>query len=156
MDKTYTSEAVLERMRARKDEMHVTNAWIADETDVPESTVTKLFNGSIKSPTLDTILPVARALGVSLDDPESLPAPSKSKGAPGDQFLTLLIDSYTSQLRSKDRWLLGSLGVNIALVAVLAFLVLWDVTHPDMGWIQYATANGWEGMSQWIRDIFMI
>lgn len=156
MDKTYTSEAVLELMRDRKEELHVTNAWIADESGVPESTVTKLFNGTIKSPTLDTVLPVAKVLDVSLFDPEALPAPPKSKSVPGDQFLTLLIDSYTSQLRSKDRWLLGSLGVNIALVAVLAFLVLWDVTHPDMGWIQYAKSHGWMEIGDWLRGFFAV
>lgn len=158
MDRTNTADPVIEALIAKKDELHVTNAWIAAESKVPESTVTKVLNRSIKSPTFDTIVPIAKALGVPLGplvEAQSAPnAPTKIMA--GDHFLTMLIDSYTEQLRTKHRWLLGSVIVNLILAAVLVFILVWDLTHPDLGWIQYAKARGWMEIGDWLRGFFAL
>lgn len=143
MDKSTTlSETLMECLIARKEELKITNAVIAERTGVPESTVTKLFNRTIKSPTFDTLAPIAKELNVSLDavlEMEHADAPTMSKPSVDDRIFKMLIESYTSQLRNKDRWILVLAVLFIALVAVLAFFVIYDVTHPDMGWVQYAT-----------------
>ena len=58
---------IVERLKSKKAEMGVTNAWIEKMSGVPESTVTKVLNGTNKSPTIATIGPIAAALGVSID-----------------------------------------------------------------------------------------
>ena len=158
MDRMNTAVPVIEALIAKKEELHVTNAWIAEKSKVPESTVTKVFNRSIKSPTFDTLAPIARVLDVSLD---TLAAAQSAPNAPtkimaGDHFLTMLIDSYTEQLRTKHRWLLGSVIVNLILAAVLVFVLVWDLTHPDLGWIQYAKALGWMEIGDWLRGFFAL
>lgn len=57
---------IVEKLIAKKAELHVTNAWIAENSKVPESTVTKVLNHTNKSPSFATIIPMAEALGVSL------------------------------------------------------------------------------------------
>lgn len=59
-------ENIVEKLIAKKAELHVTNAWIAENSKVPESTVTKVLNHTNKSPSFATIIPMAEALGVSL------------------------------------------------------------------------------------------
>lgn len=59
-------ENIVEKLIAKKGELHVTNAWIAEKSKVPESTVTKVLNGTNKSPSFATIIPMAEALGVNL------------------------------------------------------------------------------------------
>lgn len=57
---------IVSKLIAKKAELRVTNAWIAEKSHVPESTVTKVLNGTNKSPSFATIIPMAEALGVSL------------------------------------------------------------------------------------------
>ena len=59
-------ENIVEKLIAKKAELHVTNAWIAEKSKVPEHTVTRIMNRSSKSPSFATIIPIAEALGVSL------------------------------------------------------------------------------------------
>jgi transcriptional regulator with XRE-family HTH domain len=59
-------ENIVEKIVAKKAELHVTNAWIAEHSKVPEHTVTRIMNGTSKSPSFATIIPIAEALGVSL------------------------------------------------------------------------------------------
>lgn len=57
---------IVEKLIEKKAEMGVTNAWIAEKSGVPESTVTKVMNGTNKSPTMATIIPIAEALNVPI------------------------------------------------------------------------------------------
>lgn len=59
-------ENIVEKLIAKKAELHVTNAWIAEKSKVPEHTVTRIMNRSSKSPSFATIIPIADALGVFL------------------------------------------------------------------------------------------
>ena len=70
MDKgktTYPSDPVIESLSAKREEMGVTIAWIAEKSGIPESIVTKIFNRSIRNPSFDTIVPIAETLNISLD-----------------------------------------------------------------------------------------
>lgn len=158
MDKSTTlSETLMECLIAKKEELKITNAVIAERTGVPESTVTKLFNRTIKSPTFDTLAPIAKELNISLDavlEMEHADAPTVSKMSPDDRIFGMLIDSYTSQLRGKDKWIIALASILVGLVAVLVFFVIYDVTHPDMGWVQY-TAFAKSAMSK-ITDYFRL
>lgn len=155
MDKTYISDSVLERLKAKKEETGKTNAVIAEESGVPESTVAKLFNGTIKSPTLDTVLPIAGVLKVPIGVPGDLVEVKKQPPA-DHHYLNMLIDNYKSQLQSKDKWLAVSMTANAVLVFAILFVLIWDITHHDMGWVQYATAMGWMNVSDWIHGFFAL
>ena len=45
----------------------ISSKQIAELCNVPEKTVTRIFNGSTPNPTIDNILAIVRALGGSLD-----------------------------------------------------------------------------------------
>ena len=150
MDKTaLASELLIDAMVKRKEELHVTCAQIAEQSGTPESTVTKVFNRSIKSPTLDTLIPIAQALDISIDSifaktvekaaektVAATSIPAKMLVSQEDKFLNLFIETYDKtindykeQLRNKDRWIKVLVGILIACVSVLAFIAVYDITH---------------------------
>lgn len=156
--KTY-SDLLIECLIAKKEELQLTNAVVASKSGVPESTVTKLFNRTIKSPTFDTVAPVAEALGVSLDAligveyaDVTISSATDSRFATDSRLFTALIDSYTRQLSIKNRWITLLAAALFAVLALALTVVVYDVTHPTVGWVQY-TAYA-RSLVQGLRDIF--
>lgn len=156
MDRTtLASEMLIDALIKKKDELHVTCAQIAEQSGTPESTVTKVFNRTIKSPSLDTLIPIAQVLDVSMDSifvktvekaaektvaASSIPA--KMLVSQEDKFLDLFIDTHNKQindfkeqLHHKDRWIKVLVGIVVACIAVMAFVIIYVVTHLNIGMI---------------------
>ena len=57
----------LENLRELKKEKGVTNKWIAEATNLPERTVTRIFSGDTDNPYVDTLHRLVTVLGGSLD-----------------------------------------------------------------------------------------
>ena len=77
------SDILLHCLVQQKEALGYTNAIIAEMSGVPESTVTKVLNGANRSPGFETISPIARVLGVLLDEL------SVKETAPPDDWGTL-------------------------------------------------------------------
>lgn len=141
---------IIDKLTEKKKELGVTNAWVSEKSGVPESTVTKLLNGTIRNPTMPTLAPIASALGISIDTGEDLRPPEVS---PTDKYIDMLIASYKTQLASKDenyraqlkyrdKWI-SILAAALAAVILLEFaVILYDITNLDRGWIRSMWANG--------------
>lgn len=78
---------VLDTLKAMKKACGKTTAEIAKASGIPEPTLTKLFAGVTKNPTLGTMRDVTHAMGYTLDDLERRPGeienPLTPKGARG-------------------------------------------------------------------------
>lgn len=57
----------LENIRELKKERGATNKWIAEATNLPERTVTRIFSGDTDNPYVDTLHRIVTVLGGSLD-----------------------------------------------------------------------------------------
>lgn len=149
----YPSEAAVSCLSARRRELGLTYAALAQKCGMSESTITKVLRGDVPNPTFDTIAPIASALEISLDtlsvvskggqQSSTIPAPEKSMDR---AVLDMLVESYSAQIemykaqvREKRIWNIVFVSTSIAVTLTLAFIVIYDATHPDMGWIQYAT-----------------
>lgn len=156
MDRTtLASEMLIDALIKKKDELHVTCAQIAEQSGTPESTVTKVFNRTIKSPSLDTLIPIAQVLDVSMDSifvktvekaaektVAATSIPAKMLVSQEDKFLDLFIETHNKQindfkeqLQHKDRWIKVLVGIVVACIAVLAFVTIYVVTHLNIGMI---------------------
>lgn len=141
-----SSENLVQKLVERKEELGYTNAVIAEISGVPESTVTKVFNGTNRSPTYDTISPISHALGVSLDtitvieetaekSESAKPAEAKPRD---DRFVNYVIFSTEARIKNKEKWL-NRLSIAVAALMVLLILwLIWDYTHLDRGFIRYS------------------
>lgn len=109
---TTVSESFVQLCKERKETLGITNSAIAEKTGIPESTVTKLFNGTIKSPSLETVLPIANLLNISLnemavieDNPcnpsQPIVQPMSAVSPIIDQLTKQLTDAYDKQLKMK-------------------------------------------------------
>lgn len=134
------SEMLVECLKLRKDELHYTNAQISERSGIPESTVTKIFNGTNRSPSFDTIAPIARILGVSLDTLIASDASTDhSDGVQqpsNDRLIAYVIASTEKRIRSKDRWICILATILIIILGLAISFTAYDVTHPEVGWVR--------------------
>lgn len=157
---------IVERLKAKKAEMGVTNAWIEEKSGVPESTVTKVLNGTNKSPTIATLGPIAAALGVSIDAGVIVSTEDTKTDrpiVPEDIYLKMLIASYDRQLenaeariRRKNKWILA-FAVTFAVMFVLLLLVmLYDATRPEIGWFRYQEMMRGMSVADVLKKMFTV
>lgn len=150
----YDTEALIEALRKAKDASDLTNADIEAESGIPESTIAKLLGGRTPNPTFETVARTAYALDVSLDtlskaaiQPETLPEISTPDNPLTTTLSRQLVRSYEREIQrgqERERKLerrntIKDIIIVVALAGLL-FYLLWDITHPTEGMIQYGTA----------------
>ena len=59
---------MIEKLQELKKKSHMTNQQIAEKSNVPESTVARIFSGKTPNPTVTTVISMARAMGASPAD----------------------------------------------------------------------------------------
>ena len=96
----------LDRLKELKKEKNVTTKWIAEETNLPERTVARIFSGDTDSPYADTLHRIVSVLGGSLD---SILADSK----------VVVGDSTLSTLQAEVERLNSEMAIISAEAAVL-------------------------------------
>ena len=89
----------LEKFKEAKAERKISNATISTLANIPLATVTRFFNGNTPNPTVETVVPIANVLGISLDEVFCLKEPNQK---PLDPNVEAVICSYTELLKEKD------------------------------------------------------
>ncbi len=59
---------MIEKLRQMKEKSHMTNQQIAEKSNIPESTVARIFSGKTPNSTITTVTAMARAMGGSAAD----------------------------------------------------------------------------------------
>lgn len=170
-------QKLVEKLIEKKAELGVTNAWIAEESGVPESTVTKVMNGTNKSPQMATLVPIAEALDVPLSSKTIERITAQSEPAPTTEMVNQTIaamershERLTAEMEKriadKDRqirhmwWVIIILAI-LFLSCVIGFVILYIYDHsvPDRGWITQSTeyARRFTGqVTDFIKEIFTV
>lgn len=141
---------ICERLKAVKEAKNMTNQQLADLSDVPIGTVNRILSLSTDNPGINTILALATALEISLDELVEAPVPPPVE-------LDALTVAYEKQLEEKDKRIadkdkriedkdieLRYRGKWIKILfasflVVIAFLIAWliiDIVNPAVGWIR--------------------
>lgn len=166
-------------LNIKKNELGLTNQEISNLSGVPKSTVDRILRSDdCASTNLITAVDLVKALGGSLDEAMGISRPLRltPEDVPDDlpgiisRVCELLDkvqrmhhavhrekDAITAEyMRFRTRVLIGSLLVNAVFVALL----IYDLTHPEIGWIEYellshlqqGMAAGWPVcVSRWFR-----
>lgn len=156
-EKGVVSVNIGDNLKALQDKAGMTTAQLAEKSNLPVDTINKIRSGATRSPNADTLARLSVALGVPVD--VLLAEDGKPQSASG-----LLPDNTMYQLylaamaRQKESYELtiSSLGkshaqtlahvernsrrwfwVAVVLMAFIVFILVWDITHPTMGYIQY-------------------
>lgn len=124
-----------ERAKPLKDKGKITLKQIADACNISESMVSRYLNGVVVPPE-DIARNILEVLQLAADaEPQAAPLPDLAS------FYMSALESqraaYESSLSDartdKRRWFI----VAIILIVFIMFLLGWDITHPDMGYIRY-------------------
>ena len=109
-----------------------TNQKLADKSGVPLSTITRIRNGQTDNPSIQNVLDIATALGVSIDELTGIKQVEQKYSSDDN-----LIELYREMNRRKDKYLKWSF---IALLSILVFLVILlcvDLMVHDIGYFRY-------------------
>lgn len=141
--------AVFDRLDTLRKEKGLSYAALAEITGYSESTVMRYFTDHTKNPAFTTVVSLALALGVSLD--WVIGAQTDAPASPENPYLDVIgayqegmsrMEECITSLSKTSRHSLTVSRIALAiLLLVLAAVIAWliyDITHPDRGWIQYA------------------
>ena len=138
----------VEKLKMIKEDKNLTNVEIANLSNIPLATITRVFSGQTPNPTFETISRVAIGMGVSLDElcglkqPDAPPIPSPIEDT---------LNSYSELLKEKDdrirelkeekenerREKHRILGVLVFFVAIMMVLLVIDILNGHFGHFRY-------------------
>lgn len=125
-----------EKLAEMKNNAHMTNQQIADASNVPLGTVNRILSGQTDNPSFQTVADIVRAMH---GDPNELipfiPETQESDNPP--DALHRLLDNYEERIRVQRKCIKILFVCLLALISVFVFIILYDITHPDMGYIRY-------------------
>lgn len=118
---------------------HKTNQEIAENSDLSVGTVAQFFRGDIKNPSVYTVGPICREVGVSMDEYFGIENVDTDK--PDAELEALRADN--SALRSQLVLCQKSLRMHrittlilLGIVALCAFALVVDILSPTVGWFR--------------------
>ena len=117
---------------------HKTYQDVAENTDLSVGTVSQFFRGDIKNPSVYTVGPICREMGVSMDEYFGIPhyEPAESSDA---EMLRVENAALRAQLAQQQKSLRMHRIVTLILLGILllcALSLLFDVLSPSIGWIR--------------------
>ncbi len=139
---------IIDKIKEAKAEKGITTADISQLSGVPLATLTRILNGKTPNPTLESIVPIAIALGLSIDELMGLKIPEDT---PVATPVVTALDSYAELLKEKDKtikmlkdmndkdriqkqrllWFIGLFVVGIV------FVLLFDIFNGNIGYVRY-------------------
>lgn len=134
-----------------KEQQHMTHQQIADGTGIPVGTVSSIFSGQTARPSFQDVVAILAFFGASVDSFCGLAAPPPD-GSASPAPLCLMREDTAEACRGAIRDVMTSCvhktqhenlvwwrSIAIGEMLFIIGLLVWDVLHPDMGYIQYST-----------------
>ncbi len=137
----------VEKLKTIKEDKNLTNIEIANLSNIPLATITRVFNGQTPNPTFETISRIAIGMGVSLDELCGL---KQSDAPPIPSPIENTLNSYSELLQEKDirikelkeekererkdRYKITS--VLICVVCFLLVLLAFDLVNGQLGYFR--------------------
>lgn len=138
-------EAIIDRLKVLKVKCGKTNQQIAKDSNVPESTVTRIFSGKTTNPTISTVLAMTKAMGGSVidlfDDTVKVDvvseAPQVVVPQVDERLYSEIIGVYKDLIKTKDKWIKALFVVAVSLGIFLLAVVLIDVLNGGIGFVRH-------------------
>lgn len=136
--------AIIDGINARKAAMNMTNQQIADASNIPKSTVDRILRKDTENPTMKVILDIANAVGYDFSTPSTMQKTGVAHDDPYVQHIIALYETrvaeqsrhYNLVTAEKNRWIKLLTATVFLLVFGILFILIYDITHPDVGWFQ--------------------
>lgn len=124
----------LDYLRALKEHSGLTDDQIANLSNVPKSTVVHILSGKTQNPGFSNVVDIVRALDGSLDDMEGIEKEGETPVQRESESKLVLL--YREVIRYKNQWI-KTLAIALGIVmAIVLFLLVFDIMNPTVGWFQ--------------------
>lgn len=123
-----------EYLKQRKTQLGITVQELSEVSGVPLQTVNNILCGRTSNPGIDAAVALIQAVSGSLDEACDLTAPPPQP-APTACDTCKLVKLYRERAKQKDRYILVLFGVCSFFVAVILFVLLYDLFNPNIGYI---------------------
>ena len=121
------------RLKELKDQRKLTNQQISDLSGVPVGTINRIMAGQTDNPSFQTVCDMVMAMGGSLDELAGIQTPGGGEPSPpGEELIRL----YERTIEGKEKWLYRLFFLCCVLVAVLLGVLIYDLTHPMVGFFR--------------------
>ena len=121
------------RLKELKDQRKLTNQQLSDLSGVPVGTINRLMAGQTDNPSFQTVCDMVMAMGGSLDELAGIQTPGGGEPSPPGEDLIRL---YERTIEGKEKWLYRLFFLCCVLVAVLLGVLIYDLTHPMVGFFR--------------------
>lgn len=145
---------MVEKLRQLKAKSHMTNQRIAEKSNIPESTVARIFSGKTPNPSMTTVMSMVRAMGGSAADFMSDDKPAEEQATPEGtdvtqnklsseelsamvQYYENAIQLYTDTIEKKDQWILRLFWCLAAVALSVLLVLIFDILNPGFGFVKY-------------------
>lgn len=148
--------SLADKLNALRDKHGLTYQQLSDASGVPVGTLKSILTGTTANPGFDTVCTILAAMGESVDafcgDPPTA-APSTASGHHCSVSIADISEETKKIARAAIRETYESAAYKSALenlrvwravalleMALIVCVLLWDITHPTMGYIQYTVS----------------
>ena len=121
------------RLQELKDQRKLTNQQLSDLSGVPVGTINRIMAGQTDNPSFQTVCDMVMAMGGSLDELAGIQTPGGGEPSPPGEDLIRL---YERTIEGKEKWLYRLFFLCCVLVAVLLGVLIYDLTHPMVGFFR--------------------
>lgn len=154
----------VDQLDLRRQSLNLSYQTVADCCNVSQKTIMRLFKHE-SDPTFTLLQKVVAALQY-----ESAQSPIAPQGPATEDYIQYLRDCIAferkdkkirldqqeaqfNRIRNENRRLIVVMGGIIGILVIfICGVLIYDVTHPDRGWIQYIQ-NGYIATRDWIRNL---
>lgn len=145
-----TTAEKLCRIRAKH---KVTNQQIADMTGIPIGTISGMMSGQITSPNFNAVCTILETFNEDIPsfyrgDETSAPQPkpqvdhielldrvqAKAENIATEAITRAMTGTLVERSEKRER---RSMMLNVFFIVLIVFVLVWDITHPDMGYVRY-------------------
>lgn len=143
----------LEHLKALKDKTSLTYADISQISDVPLTTVTRIFSGATPNPTFDTVTRITLALGGSLDNIADIKPDNGTTSTVEKTISTYaeLLKEKDERIKEKDKHIESLKTERLAerkekhklalftavFVGFVLFVLIFDMLNGHFGYFRY-------------------
>ena len=139
------NEAIVDRLKQLKVKTGMTAQQIAEKSEVPESTITRILSGKTSNPTIANVIAIWKAMGGKatdlFDDNMKVDVVSEAPQVVAPQvdekLYAEIINMYKESLKSKDKWIKVLFMVVVSLTAFILAIVLIDVLNGGIGFVRH-------------------
>lgn len=124
-----------EYLKQRKTQLGITVQELSEVSGVPLQTINNILCGRTSNPGIDAAAALIQAVSGSLDEACDLAAPPPQPASTACDTCKL-VKLYRERAKQKDRYVLVLFGVCSFFVAVMLFVLLYDLFNPNTGYIR--------------------